>query len=107
MAASDGCSENPPTRTQFWLPLTVVPATSTRSRAPNPTTSSGHARAFHPRTGTRAASTASGRPIAANVACLAKIVYEECSERSDSTLELESTMTSPITSSAIVDPSTR
>ncbi len=41
------------------------------------------------------------------MACLAKIVYDEWSVCSDSTLELESTMMSPMTTRAMVEPSTR
>ena len=107
MTASEGCNVSPAIRTQFWLPLTVCPASDTSRSATTPTVSSGQDSAFHARVGSHAATNASGRPMAAKVACLVKIVYDECSVRRDSTLELDSTMTRPSPTSAAVEPSTR
>ena len=71
---SDGWTVTGPSRSQFWLPLTLTPiGVSTSSWSTIPTTRIGRARRFHAGTDSRDATTRATAPTAAKPACLRKI----------------------------------
>ena len=63
-----------PTRSQFWLPLTLTPSgVNTSSCSTNATPRSGSARRFHMRTGTRDGDGERETPMTAKTTWLRKI----------------------------------
>ena len=71
---SEGCTVTGPTRSQFWLPLTLTPmGVSTSSCSTNATARIGSARRFQVATDTREATTSATAPTTAKTAWLRKI----------------------------------
>ena len=98
----------PPKSSQFWLPLTSVPATTTStSSASDVDQRRGRPTSRQARTGSREAHHISGSPMATHIACLLTIANDEPVNANATTLDAENTMTRPSTSSRVLAPSSR
>ena len=108
LSGSAGCSLRPATPIQLRLPLTSTPSgLNTNSWATTVTTTATHPSRFQTRRGSREAATISGSPNTANTSWLRKTVNTEPLLSREVTADAENTMTSPITSSSRVAPSSR
>ena len=82
LASSDGWMRNgPPKSIQLRLPLTSVPANTTRHSNAITAIRPTYADARHTRTGSREATIISGRPMTTHIACLATMAYDEPNDR--------------------------
>ncbi len=105
MITSDGCAWKPGRRTQFRLPPWLTPSgVNTKAWNATAATSAGQAIAFSLRTGIRASTMSTGTPTRAYLVWSRNWAYGDRPAASESTLELDSTMTRPSTSSSAVAP---
>ena len=107
-ASSDGWMRNgPPKSSQFLLPLTSVPATTTSTSSATDATRPRCANSRHALVGRRDANHMSGSPITTHIACLLTIAIDEPMNANATTLDAEKTITTPSTSSSVLAPSSR
>jgi hypothetical protein len=97
-----------PTPIQLVLPPAPRPSgVNTRSWSTPAPTSIGQASRLRVATDIRLMTSRTGTPRIANCACLRNSAYGDLSSASDSTLELDSTMTRPRTTRIVVAPVSR